>query len=513
MELLLAGIAMYFITKGRGASDTPADGDGGISPQSQAGPPKGAVGDQSPNAPAPDLSSILGATTATIGVVGSVLGVLKGAGIIGGVGAGVGVGTGTGLGTGAGVGTGIGVGTGTGSGAGTAAGGTSAAVAAGGTSGLAVLGQAAIVVAIAVAVFLLVFSAVTGGQRGERWLRWTERDTRRRYGVALFLEEQDFLESAVDPQGIEGGTTKQVEKPFSDEPPVLVTNYTRSRRYVTYLEYWNASVHTNVPDEVDLPEAQMLLLTRVARWSAMTQVRAYNAAQRSFWGYMGYPPNGLGQAGLSDADLEEFYAFICREEPYAKELGRRCATDVAGLQAAADYMFGPNIEQVRRLSANLGAARALKDAAVQGYSFGWPGDEEFCRELVRRSGLGTGEARGNNPTGWYVEIFNVNGSLRWVAVDSLTQIGVDIVLSREREALVRYVPEQLHLGKLPNLLPYTPATSQAADRLVAPPPPPPPPPAPEPPPTSGTAGTLATTSTTSTALAGTTLSRTTFQRF
>jgi hypothetical protein len=239
-------------------------------------------------------------------------------------------------------------------------------------------------------------------------------------------------------------------------------SYTRSRRYVTTLAYWGATVGTYVPDELSLPERDVLMLTRVARWRAMTMVRAYNAAQRIFWASMGYEPTGFGQAGLIDADLDGFFAWVCGTEPYAPELGRRCATDVAGLEAAAAYFFGPNIEEARRLTVAAGTARALKDAAVQGYSFGWPGDEQFCRELVRRCGLGTGGGRGDNPAAWYVDLFNVNGSLRWVAVDGLTLFGVDVVSSREREAVVIYAPEDLRLGSQPALLSYAPTTAPAA---------------------------------------------------
>lgn len=465
MELLLAAAALFFITRGTGVAERPPSGDGA----SQEPPPSNVPGDTSPNG-GDVAGQVIGGITTAASAVGAVVGVVKG---LIGTGAAVGGGAGATAGVSAGA-TGGAVGTTAAAEGGASAGATAAGATAGSASGLAVVGQAAIVVAVAVAIFFIVFGSVTAGLRGERWWRWTHNNVRKRYGVLLFIEENDFLEGLIDPEGGTATIMRRVPGTNALEP-VEQVNYTRSRRYVEWLDYWNAQIGTYVPEEIALPERDVLMLMRVGRWRAMTKLRAYNEAQRNFWASMGYVPNGLSNAGLTGPELEAFFAWVCSDEPYAKELGRRCATDMAGLQQTAEYFFGPNIEQVRRLTVNEGCARALRDAGMQGYSFGWPGDEEFTREVVKRSGLGDGGGRWKQDSkgktyatsGWWVDLFNVQGSLRWVAVDGLTLIGVDVVSSREREAVVRYAPDQLGLGELPDLIKWDPRYAPTSTQTVA----------------------------------------------
>lgn len=419
MELLLIGAGLYLWSRRNAGA---AGGSPATDAQKQQTPTQ-------PQGGPLDLGTAAGAVGSLVGL-GTTL-----AGAFGGGGAALGTGTAIAGGSGAAVAEG---------GAAGGGGGIAATEAAGGTIAASTVGAAffwtGVMLVVNFCIWFIGWLCWTAADRASRWSRWVTENALVRYPTMMFMSEQDMIEAVVDP-------AQKNWDPTTGQPPPQATALFTSRQFITYLKT-GGRVDTDVPIGLKMEPKDELFLRRFARWSAATRLSAYNQAQYWFWTSPGMPPTNRC---FHDDQFVVWLRDYCLAEPCAEELGGKAFADWGTIEDVVTRTVGPLNKDLARANWRfVGAAQALQEAAVQGFSFGWPGDKEFCTQLLQRCHLDT--------QGWSIQQFVVAGSERWIAVDQATRAGVDVIASRERGVLVAFAPEALGQAtakfvELPNALP------------------------------------------------------------
>jgi hypothetical protein len=412
-------------------------GKGGQQQQEQ---PQGPNGSE----PSPQLGGgggvsagdIVGAVGSTAAAAGAVVGAVKGvAATLGGGGAATAATGGTAAATG---GT-TAAASGTATTAGTTAAGVSGAVVA------ANVGIFALILAIEIAV-AYVWVMVTETAAG--WRKWSGGSPLHRCAGLWFLDEQNTIERFVDPSA-----ARVVDPATGKAPPT--DGLVGERTYVKQLDYGGFFTGTYVPvaSSIKLPAAEVTRLYRAARYLAIEKVRAYNACEFWFWANGWNDPAFRNPRGVHPGEFDAWVQEILRDEPWAEQLTWRGNCGLGQLEDAARSLFVPNFEQVRAQARFQGRVMALTDCAITGYPFTgvWPGDETFSRTVVRFCDLGgapmlKAAALSAKPA-WAVDEYWVAGGRKWVAVDPVTNYGLDVQGSRGAHGAIVYSPEQLQLER------------------------------------------------------------------
>lgn len=392
MEIALAAVALVLLLKARQQHQTPQGGSGaGQLPAGGSAPAGDSAGGVSAGAIIGAGTSLL---TAGVGLASSIA---AGGAAAGGTAAG---------GTAAGGAAAGGAAAGAGATGGTS--GTTAATAAGVTLGavLAEVGPGLIVLAIIVTIFV---TSLHVGFRTGRWNKWTQKHLHHRYALAIFEFEQLYLELLLT-QSVTND--ERVMRP--EWRGRKLVEYTRS--LPGYLGFWvmNRPVVTVPPPRWFSPDFAQHVesvqqtfgrgLYVVARALAVEQAWAYNQALDNFYASRGFKNRFAGNISASDSEFWDFVNghFLKPGADYFLEADETSGIDMSpfssfeALQSAAAQVLsasGGSYDQLARHAHLRGKYEALNRCATDGYSFEWPGDHEFVRQLNARCRAGLMEAR------------------------------------------------------------------------------------------------------------------------
>lgn len=421
--LLIGALVLFALRRAPVQPQTDGQGAGGPGAGGAAPP----VGDGT-------VGDILKGVGTGVSVAATAVGALASAGVIGGGGTAAAA-TAGGATLTAGAGTGA-ASSGTGAAASTSAG-TAVGTGISGSLVAAAIGWTAVVVAINVVIFAVVYGVQQATARYARWCGWRTKSWDIRFHARAFKCEADTYASVVD----KGRCYFPIIDPETGVAPPVPESFTTSRDYVRYLSKVNCEMDMYVPRGVTMDPAELLKVQRLCRWFALTRLYWENKTRFDYtlsWGKE--DPQAINQ-GVAPGRWEQWRDTFCADEVYAAEIGYRCACTWGELEATAKKEFGAAYDVTERSARFLGISSGLTECAIQGYSTFRPQDFDFCFTIGQRAGLMT------PITGapWRLENRSLTGRMRYVLIDPATNMGIDLVQSRDDEHPVVFPPASLGL--------------------------------------------------------------------